>query len=108
MPGLIENFEIVCYNGSSLENLKDDGSQGGFIICLVSENNISGPIMWKSKKLCRVVKSAVVAETLIQVKAAEACFWIESLLCEMYCKPNNDKNIKIECYTDNHLLYDSV
>ena len=41
MPGLIENFEIVCYNGSSLENLKDDGSQGGFIICLVSENNIS-------------------------------------------------------------------
>ena len=26
----------------------------------------------------------------------------------MYCKPNDDKNIKIECYTDNHQLYDSV
>ena len=65
--------------------------------------------MWKSKKLRRVVKSAMAAETLIQVEAAEACFWLANLLSEMlYCKPNDDKNIKIECYTDNHQLYDSV
>ena len=65
--------------------------------------------MWKSKKLLRVVKSAMAAETLIQVEAAEACFWLANLLSEMlYCKPNDDKNIKIECYTDNHQLYDSV
>ena len=49
------------------------------------------------------------AETLIQVEAAEACFWLASLLSEiLYCKPNDDKNIKIECFTDNHQLYDSV
>ena len=48
------------------------------------------------------------AETLIQVEAAEVCFWLANLLSEMYCKPNNDKNIKVECYTDNHQLYDSV
>ena len=65
--------------------------------------------MWKSKELRRVVKSAMAAETLIQVEAAEACFWLANLLSEMlYCKPNDDKNIKIECYTDNHQLYDSV
>ena len=65
--------------------------------------------MWKSKKLRRVVKSAMAAETLIQVEATEACFWLANLLSEMlYCKPNDDKNIKIECYTDNHQLYDSV
>ena len=37
VPGLIENFKIVCYNDSLLGNLKDGGSQGGFIIYLVSE-----------------------------------------------------------------------
>ena len=26
----------------------------------------------------------------------------------MYCKPNDDKNRKIECFTNNHHLYDSV
>ena len=26
----------------------------------------------------------------------------------LYCKPNHEKNIQIECFTDNHQLYDSV
>ena len=50
LPGPIENFKIVCYDDSSLGNLKDEGSRGGFIIHLVGENNVSSPIMWKSKK----------------------------------------------------------
>ena len=94
---------------SSLGNLKDGGSEGGFIIYLVGENDVSSPIMWKSKKLYRVVKSAMAAETLNQVEAAEACFWLANLLNEiLYCKSNDTKNIKIECFTDNHQLYDSV
>ena len=61
--------------------------------------------MWKTT----LVMSAMAAETLIQVEAAEACFWLANLLSEMlYCKPNDDRNIKIECYTDNHQLHDSV
>ena len=94
LPGPIENFKIVCYNDSSLDSVKDGGSQGRFIIYLVGENNVSSPIMWKSKKLRRVVKSAMAAETLIQVKAAEACFWLANSLGEIfYCKPNDDKNM---------------
>ena len=103
LPGPTENFKFVCYNDSLLGNLKDGGSQGGFINHLVGKNNISSLIMWKSKKLRRVVKSTMAAETLIQVEAAEACFWYANLLSEMlYYKPNNHKIIKIECYTDNH------
>ena len=65
--------------------------------------------MWKSKNQCRVVNSAMEAETLIQVEAAKVCFWLANLLSEMlYCKSNDDQKIKIECYTDNHQLYDSV
>ena len=109
MPGPIEYFKIVCSNDSSLGNLKDGGLQGGFIIYLVGENNVYSSIMWKSKQLRRVVKSTVAAETLILVEAAEACFWLANLLTEiLFCKPNDAKNIKIEFYTYNHQLYDSV
>ena len=45
LPGPIENFKIVCYDDSSLGNLNDEGSRGGFIIYLVGENNVSSPIM---------------------------------------------------------------
>ena len=49
------------------------------------------------------------AETLIQVKAAEACFWLANSLSEiLHCKPNDDEKIRIECFTDNHQSYDSV
>ena len=44
LPGPIENFKIVCYDDSSLGNLKDGGSQGGFIIYLVGENNVTNNV----------------------------------------------------------------
>ena len=61
--------------------------------------------MWKSRKLRRIVKSALAAETLIQVEATEACIWLSNLLREtLHRKSNDDKNIKTECFTDNHQL----
>ena len=63
MSDPIEHFKIV-YDDSSLGNLKDGGLQVGFIIYLVGEN-VSLPIMCKSKKLWKVVKSATAPETLI-------------------------------------------
>ena len=57
--------------------MSDGGSQGGFITYLVPKNNFFSPIIWKSKSyVCRVVKSVKAAETLIQIKTAEACFWL--------------------------------
>ena len=48
--------------------------------------------MWKYKKLRRVVKSAMAAETLIQVEAAKTCFRLANLLSDIfYCKPNDDR-----------------
>ena len=109
LPGSVYDFRFACYNDSSLGNLKDGGSQGGFVIYLVDKNNNCSPIMWKSKKLCRIVKSAMAAETLIQVEAAEASFWLANLLNEiLYAQNNNARSIEIECFTDNHQLYDSV
>ena len=82
LHGPIENFKIICYNGWSLGNLKNGGSRGGYIIYLVRKNSVFLPIICKSKRLRRVVKSAMAAQTLIQVEAAEACFWLANLLSE--------------------------
>ena len=109
LPGSPYDFKIIAYNDSSLGNLNDGGSQGRFIIYLVDKNNICSPIMWRSKKLRRVVKSAMAAETLIQVDSAEASYWLATLLREMlYGQSNYQNKIIIECNTDNHQLYDSV
>ena len=40
------------------------------------------PISWKSKKIQRVVKSTLAAETLALVEALETCFMIRAIMLE--------------------------
>ena len=55
-------------------------------------------LMWQSRKLRRVVKSAMAAETLVQVDVAEADFWLAKLLNEIfYDSSATAPQIKIEC-----------
>ena len=61
--------------------------------------------MWQSKRLKRVLKNAMAAETLIQVEAAEAGFWISNIITEIY---NLKQNVLAECRTDSCRLYDAV
>ena len=98
-------IKIVAYNDSSFGNLKDGGSQGGFVIYVMNSTGHCSPIMWQSKKVRRVVKSAMAAETLVQVDSAEASLWIAFLLKEIL---GAKVSTKIECYTDSHQLYDAV
>ena len=80
----IEKMKIIAYNDSSFGNLKNGGSQGGFIIYLADDNENSVPIMWKSHKLRRVVKSAMAAETIIQVDSAESSYWLKIINFDMF------------------------
>ena len=70
----LRNLKLVTYNDSSFGNLKDGGSQGAFVIFIVDLAGNCSPLTWQSRKLCSVVKSAMAAETLVQVNAAEAAF----------------------------------
>ena len=48
-------------------------------------------------------------ETLSQVEAAEACFWLSSMLKEvMLDSQDRSPQYSIECHTDSHQLYDAV
>ena len=61
--------------------------------------------MWQSKRVRRVVKSVMAAETLALVDGSESALWLKQMVMHM-CPGNLD--IKIYCYTDSHQLYDAI
>ena len=66
------------------------------------------PIAWQSKRIKRVVKSTLAAETLAMVDMTEACIFYRKLLLELLQLEDKTGNIKIICKTDNSCLYDAV
>ena len=58
--GDMASFNIVIYSDVSLGNLKDGGSQRGFLIFLEGENKKFGLVYCQSSKVKRVVKSTLV------------------------------------------------
>ena len=69
------SFKFLAYSDSSYANLKNAGSQVGFIIFPTDADGVKlSPIAWQSKRIKHVVKSTLVAEMLALVDAAEASF----------------------------------
>ena len=108
---VIANIEDICqasiivYSDASHANLRDHGSQGGFIIFLYGRNNNVCPIIWKSHRLKRVVKSAMAAETMALLEAAEHAMLIKTIIGEIH---NIDATkIPIICITDSKSLYEA-
>ena len=62
--GDCNKLSLTVFSDASLGNMSEGGSQGGFIILLTSETNKCSPIWWNSKKIRRVVRSSLAAETL--------------------------------------------
>ena len=71
------------YSDASYANLPDGSSQGAFVVLLVNSEGLFAPLGWQSKKLKRVVKSALAAETLAAVEAVETDFLLTSILKEL-------------------------
>ena len=104
-----KNLKIVTFNDASFGNLEDGGSQGGFVSFTVDVNNKCCPVMWQSHKLRRIAKSTMAAETLMQVEAAEASFWLGNLLSEILFGNSKTRSMpKIDCLTDSNQLYEAA
>ena len=54
------------------------------ILFLLVGSNKFAPISWYSKKLKRIVRRTLAAETLATQDVAENCFLIRNTLCELY------------------------
>ena len=106
--GSLKEARIVGYNDAAFANLKDSGSQGGFIIFLAGSNGNYAPIHWQSKKIKCVVKSTIAAETIELLEAAEHCFFIRTVLCEIYKLNAKEDVLPVHLFTDNHSLYEAA
>ena len=102
------HLQSGAYSDASFANLNDGGSQGGFIIFLLGDDNKYLPIAWQSKRVKRIVKSTLAAETLAMVDMAEACMFYRKLILELLHLSDNPANVKITCKTDNSCLYDAA
>ena len=57
------SIRIAVFSDASFGNLRDGSSQGGHIIFLYDKYKNCSPIGWSSKKIKRVVRSTLAAET---------------------------------------------
>ncbi|KAJ8050059.1 hypothetical protein HOLleu_03109 [Holothuria leucospilota] len=60
----LNDLFIAMYGDASLGNMPNGGSQGGYIVLLASHSGRFSPIWWNSKRIRRVVRSTLAAETL--------------------------------------------
>ena len=103
-PVLTGEMHLECYSDASFANLNDCGSQGGFIIFIVDEHGKRCPIMWKSRKIGRVVRSTLAAETMALIEVAESAYYIGKILEDI----GIDKEIPVKCFVDNKSLVDAL
>ena len=74
----LENCYLECFSDASFANLSDNGSQGGFIVFLKNENGLRCPLLWQTRKIRRVVKSTLAAETLALLECAETAVYLKA------------------------------
>ena len=100
----ISNCVLECYSDSSYANLPGGGSQGGFIIFLKDTKGMRCPLYWQSRRIRRVVKSTLAAETLALLDGAEAAYFIGQLISNIANVPVP----KVFCKVDNLSLVNAV
>lgn len=106
--GKLDVCKSIAYSDASVANLSNRGSQGDYIIHLVSKNGMSVPISWQLKRIKRVMKNTQAAKTLPLVDNVEVCeVYYRNILIDLLGL--KDYNwLPIYCRTDNAVLHDSV
>ena len=94
--------KIICFADAAFANLHNGASQGGFIVFLECKNKCV-PLFWQSKKLKRVVKSTLSAETMALMEGAEHCFLLKSIIKEIL-----NVDLPITVITDSKSLKDCL
>ena len=80
----LEKPIMKVFSDASLGNSTDSNTQGGYFICLQGQGSGSfTPLAWSSKKLCRVARSTLTAETLAMADAMDNGIFLASLYTEL-------------------------
>ena len=97
-------LQLIAYCDASYGNLPDGGSQGGHIVFLTDASMSAAPLAWRSRKLRRVCRSTLTAETLSLADTIDVCVWIKHIIDEI----NDSKLLPTVIRTDNKDLYEAA
>ena len=103
----LKHSYLQVYTDASYGNLKDGGSQGGYIIFLTDGVNFC-PIEWRSCRVKRVVKSIMAAETLALAEGLEAAYVVGKLCGEVFHRSPENYPMRVVGITDNKSLVDTA
>lgn len=103
-PRLQKPLHLEAFCDASYANLKDGSSQGGMIIFLKGKNGKISPLSWASRKIKRVCRSTLTAETMALLEVSETCFWLSHIINELL----NDSLETTEIFTDNKSLFEAA
>ena len=81
--GASETWRIVTYTGAAHGNVDGVGSVGGHIVLLVDQDGNCCPLMWKSNKIRRVVRSTLAAEALSMEERLEDSIYLRAMVGEL-------------------------
>jgi hypothetical protein len=102
----LASLRLIVYTDASLANLQGGGSQGAHVI-LLTDGERCCPLVWHSRRVKRVVKSTLAAETLSLVEGCENAIMLSSLIAEVI-NGDSKSTVPITCLTDNKSLYETA
>ena len=74
----ISKVALICFSDASFANLKCGGSQGEPLVFLEGNDRKYMLLAWQSRKLKRIVKSTLTAETLALEEVIEVAYMMSS------------------------------
>ena len=100
------NLKLSIFADESHGNLSDGKSQLSYLIMLVGDDGKCLILNWQSKRIKRVVRSTLAAETLALCYAVIDRIYVSEIVSELLF--NGTKSLPIEIYTDSKSLYDAI
>ena len=97
-------LRLLAFCDASYANLPGGASQGGYIVFLTDGDNNCSPLAWRSRKLRRVCRSTLTAETLSLVDTIDICVWLKHIIEEI----DNNELLPTIIRTDNKDLLDAA
>ena len=97
----------MAYSDAAFGNLSNGGSQGAYLVFLVDDQGKCNLISWQSKRIKRVVRSSLAAETLALSDCIDGAVFISSLYSEIVSGNCHDGYLSVEI-TDNKSLVASI
>nr|XP_039274020.1 uncharacterized protein LOC120347974 [Styela clava] len=107
-PAIHDNeVRFLVYSDASCGNLSDGGTQVGHIVFMIGGNG-KIPLCWQSKRIKRVVKSTLSAETLSMSDGVDTAVLLAALYSELTTGRVQPEKFGIECCTDSQSLCDAI